>query len=111
MLTEEDHIAKTILEYGDYLTNLHMADTNRMALGRGMMNIDLILMALYIIRYNNENSFCTPEPLGPGSDPYPAMHGIQRPSVLDRLVRETAEYFRQREEKIFSWECKKHYSK
>jgi D-psicose/D-tagatose/L-ribulose 3-epimerase len=102
MLTEEVHIAKTILEYGNYLINLHMADTNRMALGRGMMNLDIILMALYLIRYNNDNCFCTPEPLGPGGDPYPAMHGIQDPAVLDLMVKETADYFRARESAILS---------
>jgi D-psicose/D-tagatose/L-ribulose 3-epimerase len=100
MLTEEEHIARTILEYGDYLINLHMADTNRMALGRGMMDVDTILKALYIVGYNNENCFCTPEPLGPGGDPYPAMHGIQDPAVLDLMVKETAGYFRRREEVI-----------
>ncbi len=101
MLTEENHIAKTILDYGEYLTNLHMADSNRCALGKGMMDLDTIFMALYLIGYSNENCFCTPEPLGPGSDPYPAMHGIQEEFKLDLLVKDTAEYFRQREKAIF----------
>ncbi|HIE43752.1 MAG TPA: sugar phosphate isomerase/epimerase [Candidatus Omnitrophica bacterium] len=100
MLTEEDHIAETILEYGGYLINLHMADTNRRALGKGMMDLDTILMALYLIGYNNGSCFCTPEPLGPGGDPYPAMHGIPDESVLDWLVEDTVQYFRAREEAI-----------
>ncbi len=102
MLTGETHIAETILDYGDYLTNIHMADTNRMALGRGMMDLDTILKALYITGYNNEDCFCTPEPLGPGGDPYPAMHGIQDPKALDLMVSETAQYFRNRESAILS---------
>lgn len=104
MLTEERHIAKTILEYGDYLINLHMADTNRMALGRGMMDLDRILKALYLAGCNNDKFFCTPEPLGPGGDPYPAMHGIQDSGSLDLMVQETAAYFRQREANILASE-------
>ncbi len=101
MLTEEDHIARTILDYGKYLINLHMADSNRRALGKGMMDLDTILRALYLIGYNEKGHFCTPEPLGPGGDPYPAMHGLQQKSVLDLLVKDTAGYFRAREQRIF----------
>ncbi|MFH0795540.1 MAG: sugar phosphate isomerase/epimerase family protein [Candidatus Omnitrophota bacterium] len=104
MLTEEDHIARTILDYGKYLINLHMADTNRRALGKGMMDLDAILMVLYLIGYNEKGHFCTPEPLGPGGDPYPAMHGVQKASVLDLLVKDTAGYFRAREQRIFEKE-------
>lgn len=72
MLVGESHIAEALWNAGDMLTNLHMADTNRCALGDGSLDLDSIIMSLYLIGYNNDNCFVTPEPLGPGGDPYPA---------------------------------------
>ena len=97
MLHGESHISDTILNYGDYLINLHMADTNRMALGTGMLNLDLIIMSLYLINYNNKKAFLSAEPLGPSADPYPQMNGITDPAILDKLVKDTASYFYKRE--------------
>jgi sugar phosphate isomerase/epimerase len=97
MLHGESHIGETIIEYGDYLINLHMADTNRMALGTGMLNLDIIVMALYMINYNNKNVFLSAEPLGPGADPFPQMNGVTDPKILDKLVGDTASYFFKRE--------------
>jgi D-psicose/D-tagatose/L-ribulose 3-epimerase len=97
MLTEESHIGETIIKHGDRLTNLHLADTNRCALGDGSLDVDTLIMALYLIGYNNEYCYCTPEPLGPGGDPYPAMYGMPDPKTLDDLVRKTADYWRERE--------------
>ncbi|MCL5987059.1 MAG: sugar phosphate isomerase/epimerase [Actinobacteria bacterium] len=102
MISGEEHIASTILEYGDMMINLHLADTNRRALGTGSLDLDLILMALYIVGYNNDSCFCSPEPLGAGSDPYSVMYGSPDPKVLDELVRQTASYFYKREEEILS---------
>jgi sugar phosphate isomerase/epimerase len=98
MLVEESHIAQTLADYGDYLTNLHLADTNRCALGDGSLDVDTIIMALYQIGFNNEWSYCTPEPLGSGGDPYPAMFGKPNKTMLDDLVRKTAAYWNQRED-------------
>ncbi|MCL5771597.1 MAG: sugar phosphate isomerase/epimerase [Actinobacteria bacterium] len=97
MLHGESHIGETILTYGDYLINIHMADTNRMALGSGMLNLDIIIMSLYLIGYNNKNAFLSAEPLGPAADPYPQMNGITDPHILDKLVSDTASYFYKRE--------------
>ena len=77
------------------MINLHMADTNRSALGEGFLEMDTIVIALYLIGYNNDCCFVTPEPLGPGGDPYPAMYGKPNPMILDKLVMNTASYFRQ----------------
>lgn len=104
MLFEESHIADTILASGSRLTNLHLADTNRCALGEGSLDLDTLIMALYLIGYNNEWCYCTPEPLGPGGDPYPAMFGKSDPALLDSLVRQTASYWREREEAVLSSE-------
>ena len=97
MQVEENHIGSAILETGDMLTNLHLADSNRCALGDGSLDLDALIMALYIIGYNRPGCFVTPEPLGPGGDPYPAMHGIPDQKKLNRLVMQTAKYFRERE--------------
>ena len=97
MLVEESHIAQTVVDHGARLTNLHLADTNRCALGDGSLDVDTLIMALYLIGYNNEWCYCTPEPLGPGGDPYPAMYGKPNPALLDELVRKTAATWRDRE--------------
>lgn len=98
MQTEESHIGEAIFDAGEQLVNLHMADSNRCALGEGSLDLDTIIMALYLIGYNTEGRFVTPEPLGPGGDPYPAMYGRPDRKLLDRMVQQTASYFREREE-------------
>ena len=102
MQSEESHIGEAILAAGDQLTNLHLADSNRCALGEGSLDIDTVIMALYLIGYNVEGKFVTPEPLGPGGDPYPAMYGKPDKKMLDQLVIQTATYFRQREAELLS---------
>lgn len=97
MQSEEAHIGEAILKAGEQLVNLHMADSNRCALGEGSMDLDTIIMALYLIGYNREGRFVTPEPLGPGGAPYPAMYGKPDKALLDRMVMQTAVYFRERE--------------
>lgn len=103
MLVEESHIGETIVNAEGILTNLHMADTNRGALGDGFLDLDTVIMALYIIGYNNDKScFLTPEPLESGGDPYPAMYGKPDPVKLDNLVKNSVEYFRERENKVLN---------
>ena len=102
MQSEESHIATAVVEGGKQLTNLHMADSNRCALGDGSMDMDTLIMALYVIGYNRPGCYCTPEPLGPGGDPYPAMYGKPKTKQLDRLVRKSAKYFRERENILLS---------
>ena len=102
MQSEESHIGEALLDAGEQLINLHMADSNRCALGEGSMDLDTIIMALYLIGYNSEGRFVTPEPLGPGGDPYPAMYGKPDKALLGRLVQQTAVYFREREETLLA---------
>ena len=102
MQSEESHIGEALLDAGDQLVNLHMADSNRCALGEGAMDMDAIIMALYLIGFNVKGRYVTPEPLGPGGDPYPAMHGKPDKKLLDEMVRQTATYFRQREEELLT---------
>mgnify|MGYP001082969602 CR=1 FL=1 len=58
------------------LVNLHMADSNRCDLGKGSLDVDTIIMVLYLIGCNQEGTFVTPEPLGSGGDPF-------RPCMVD----------------------------
>lgn len=102
MQSEEAHIAEALLDAGSQLINLHMADSNRCALGDGAMDLDAIIMALYLIGFNTKGHYVTPEPLGPGGDPYPAMHGKPDKKLLDAMVRQTATYFREREEAVLA---------
>ncbi|MDD5707772.1 MAG: hypothetical protein PHR35_17770 [Kiritimatiellae bacterium] len=38
------------------------------------MDLDTMIRTLYLLGYNADGKFVTPEPLGPGGDPYPAMY-------------------------------------
>ncbi|WOO41077.1 sugar phosphate isomerase/epimerase [Rubellicoccus peritrichatus] len=100
MQSEESNIPEAILDAGDMLINLHLADSNRCALGEGSIDLDAILMALYVLQYCDSHRFATPEPLGPGGDPYPAMFGKPNAELLDKLVAQTASYWRKRENHI-----------
>jgi D-psicose/D-tagatose/L-ribulose 3-epimerase len=102
MQVEESHIGEAIVEAGEMLVNLHMADSNRLALGLGSMDLDTIIRALYLVGFNAEGRFVTPEPLGPGGDPYPAMYGKPDAPQLDEMVAQSARYFREREAEIIS---------
>lgn len=102
MQSEESHIGEAILDAGSQLVNLHMADSNRCALGLGSLDLDTVIRALYLIGFNSEGHYVTPEPLGPGGDPYPAMNGRPDPMKLDDLVGQTIRYFREREEAVLS---------
>lgn len=100
MQSGEVHIGCAILEADDTLVNLHLADSNRRGLGDGALDLDTVLRALYAIGFHRCDCFCTLEPLGPGGNPYQAMHDRPDPAQLDRLVMQTARYFREREELI-----------
>ena len=102
MQSEEANIAEAILDAGEMLVDLHLADSNRCALGDGSLDVDAIQMALYAIGYADGQRFATPEPLGPGGDPYPAMFGKPDAERLDKLVADTVSYWRRRESEIKS---------
>lgn len=97
MQSGESHVGMALLDAGEQLVNLHMADSNRCALGEGSLDLDTIIRALYLIGYNRPGCYVTPEPLGPGGDPYPAMHGVPDPRRLDALVEGSVTCFRARE--------------
>lgn len=98
----EDHIGQTVLDYSGLMVNIHLADSHRKALGTGSLDLDTLLMTLYLTGYNRPKHFCSPEPLGGGSDPYAQMHGYPDQAMLDRLVSQTASYFYERENTILT---------
>jgi len=100
MLHAEPHIGETIINYGDYMVNMHIADTNRRALGTAMLDLDIIIKSLYLAGYHDKRAFVTAEPLGQGSDPYYQMYGKTDPEILDELVRQTASYWYEREKEV-----------
>jgi D-psicose/D-tagatose/L-ribulose 3-epimerase len=102
MQVEETNIADALLDAGSGLINLHLADSNRCALGNGSLDVDAIIMALYVLDYPEGHRFATPEPLGPGGAPYPAMFGKPDSATLDALVAQTAAYWRRREEELLA---------
>jgi sugar phosphate isomerase/epimerase len=102
MLAGETHIGEAILGAGTLLANLQMADTNRRALGAGLLDVDVVLMALYAIGYERRDGYCTPEPLGAGGNPYAAMYEVSDPAVLDAVVAQTAATFHEREASILA---------
>lgn len=104
MQAEETYAPHAILQAGDRLLNLHMADSNRAALGKGALDLDTVIKALYLIGYNQPGHYVTPEPLGSAPDVYPAMHALHDPKDLDELVFSTVEYWREREEAVLSGE-------
>ena len=102
MQSGEHNIAKAILEAGERLLNVHLADSNRGALGSGSMDLDAIIMALYLVGHNGPGRFVTPEPLGPGASPYAARNGVTSREILNELVSDSVQYFREREDALLA---------
>lgn len=102
MLCGERNIPEAILKAGSQLINLHIEDSNRLPLGNGMMDVDTIIRALYLIDYNRPGCFVTGEPLGPGRDSYAIMYGMHDEAYKDKLVSDTVRTFREREEAVLS---------
>ncbi|WP_370325541.1 sugar phosphate isomerase/epimerase family protein [Euzebya sp.] len=100
MLSGEDHLGAVVLAHGERMVNLHMADTNRRAIGDGLLDLDVLIMALYAIGYQRQGRWCTPEPLGAGGNPYVAMNLPPDPENVEHLVKQTASTFFDREDEV-----------
>lgn len=100
MLSGEGHVASACLEWAPRMANLHLADSNRRALGSGVLDLDMVIMALYAAGYHELEGFCTAEPLGGGGDPYVQMFGPPDVGVLDALVGQTAATWHARESAV-----------
>ena len=93
----EPHVGEAILQCGERLVNLHVEDTNRLPLGNGMMDVDTVIRALYLLGYNSPGHYITGEPLGPGRNSYAIMFGQHDKKMLDTMVEQTVNVIRERE--------------
>lgn len=90
MLFGELHIGEAILRAGKRLANLHLADSNRGALGTGMIDLDTVLRSYALaVEGNLDSSFLTGEPIGAGRDPYSALTTVPDREFADALVGDT----------------------
>lgn len=97
MLLSEKHVGEAVLNCGERLINLHLADSNRDALGRGVIDLDTVIMASYLVGMNQEKRFLTFEPLGPNPNPYVLSNEKGNTHILDSLVNDSVAYFKERE--------------
>lgn len=103
MMAGEEHIGEAILEAGDMLLNLHLKDTHaQRPIGRGMLDVDTIIRALYLIGFNRPGHFAVGEPLPDYYHPVAGYGTLIRHNdeTLDILARETIETFREREREV-----------
>lgn len=101
MMGGEEHVGEAILQAGKQMINFHLKDTHdARPIGRGMLDVDTIIRALYLIGFNEPGHFASGEAQPDYYEPVSARYGLQIPHsahVLDILARETIEYFRERE--------------
>ena len=97
MNIEESNLAGAIRETGDMLFNLHVADSNREAVGRGHIDFKEIMKALNEIHYNRALSL---EPLPPVSDPYMATKFKKYAGLRDVYAQESIENLKKYEKAV-----------
>ncbi len=88
MNIEEKSLNQAILEAGDLLANLHVADSNRQAVGKGHTDFNEIIRSLKSISYTGVISL---EPLPPVPNPYVAMKLDRYKDMRDDIARESIE--------------------
>ncbi len=83
---EEPDIPKSIRAAGPRLFHVHVADTNRQALGKGHLDLVAVATALREIRYA---AAIVVEVMPPGPDPFRAIKDERSPGILDGYIRES----------------------
>lgn len=103
-LIGEEHIGEAILNCGEQLLCLHLRDTmNGLPIGYGMMDIDTVIRALYLIGFNKPGRFVVGEPNVGGYSQYGDFFnfGVRYPEKIRRqMAADTIDYFREREEEV-----------
>lgn len=66
----------------------------------GSLDLDTLIRARYPLGCKYAGRFVTPEPLASGGNSYPAMNGKPDSVRLDRLVSQTARYFREQDDAV-----------
>lgn len=83
---EEAGIAGAIRAAASRLLHVHLADTNRQALGRGHLDLDAVTGALRDIGYGGSAVL---EVTPPGPDPFRSIKDARSPAVLDEFLAES----------------------
>jgi len=83
---EEPDVAGAIRAAGPALWHVHLADTNRQALGRGHLDLPAVLEALRETRYGGAAVL---EVMPPGPDPFRSIKDPRSAAVLDQYLRES----------------------
>ena len=104
MQSAEKHVTQAVIGGASALTNLHVSDRHRGALGEASFDVDILIMGLYIMGYQHGRRFVTFNPIGPSARPFAMYESLPDVAKMDRLVRDTAGYFRQREEIVLGRE-------
>lgn len=91
MNLEESDLAETIREAGDRLVNLHVADSNREAPGRGHIDFPSIMSVLDDIDYDRALVL---EPVPPGSDPFLAIRMSENVPLRDVYAEESIRHLK-----------------
>ena len=96
ILHTEDHVGQAIIDNADLLLNLHLRDTNQgLPIGHGMLDVDTVIRALYLIGFNTPGHYACAEPSTKG------RIFIEVPEEVKLMrARDTIETFREREEAV-----------
>lgn len=97
MNIEEKNLAEAIRRSEGLLVNLHVADSNRQAVGRGHIDFGAIIEALYDIDYQGAVVL---EPLLPVANPYKAISFPHHKKILDTYLEESIQRLKQYEVEI-----------
>ena len=89
MNIEEADPVQALIDAGPHLANLHIADSNRQAPGRGHTDFANMICALKSIDYRGALSL---EPLPPVSNPYAAMKLDRYRVMRDEIAKESIHY-------------------
>lgn len=91
MQLEEASSAAAVEAAGDRLRALHVADSNRLGLGRGQLELKPVLAAARRVGFHGPFVLeCT----APGPNPFQPDKGPERMPLLEQYVRESAEILR-----------------
>ena len=100
IMLEEGEISTSLIQAGERMANLHISDSNRGTLGSGCMDLDTIIMTLYVMGYNQMAGHVTAELLDKRIPKVECAWTM--PEILDDMVERSARYFREREQYVRS---------
>lgn len=97
MNIEEKSLSQAISNVGDLLYNIHVADSNREAVGRGHIDFRSMIRTLYKIGYKRSLAL---EPLPPVPNPYLATEFTKFKDFYDVYARESIKKLKQYEVEV-----------